>query len=92
MAICPCAETLAQCDAESGSSSRFLLAAMGLHNPELIFSSRQYETNDYAGDSLQIIKAKTFSRNSRSGFALRFLSSGARVSLRLYPAKDGRAR
>ena len=37
-----------------------LVAAMVLKNCELIFQSRQYETNDYAGDSLQIIKAKHF--------------------------------
>src|SRR2546423_13014681 len=40
--------------------------------------------SDYQGE--------TFSRNSRSGFALPFLSSGARVSLRLYPDRDDHAR
>jgi len=49
-----------------------LFAAVLLNNSQLIFHSRQYETDDYAADSLQIIKAKHFRETvgqySRYGF------------------------
>ena len=49
-----------------------LFAGILLNNSELIFHSRQYETDDYAADSLQIIRAKHFRETvgqySRYGF------------------------
>lgn len=49
-----------------------LFAAIVLNNSALVFRSRQYETDDYAADSLQIIKAKhfreTLGQYSRYGF------------------------
>jgi len=49
-----------------------LFVAVLLNNSQLVFHSRQYETDDYAADSLQIIKAKHFRETvgqySRYGF------------------------
>ena len=49
-----------------------LFAAILLNNSQLVFHSRQYESDDYAADSLQVIKAKhfreTLGQYSRYGF------------------------